>query len=59
MIHVPERIGIIGDSGMYDINKGVKPQYCSDSAFYGVFFLFSKLILLNLFLLTEQYWVKP
>ena len=29
MIHVPERIGIIGGSGIYDINKGVKPQYCS------------------------------
>ena len=25
MIHVPERIGIIGGSGIYDINKEVKP----------------------------------
>jgi purine nucleoside phosphorylase len=24
MIPVPERIGIIGGSGIYDINKGVK-----------------------------------
>ena len=23
MIHVPERIGIIGGSGIYDINKGI------------------------------------
>ena len=58
MIHVPERIGIIGGSGMYDINKGVKPQYCSVYKNK-----FNKINLLNIKntpsnMLSEQYWVR-